>query len=364
MTDDRTLSVTFEYVQADMQAYCRHLMGHSPLIRRFFWIAYPIFLVGSFVFPFAKAALAGAPLDREVWEMAVVSGVIPALAMLPILLWWGPWMLARQTLRNPIAAGPRTVTLSSGGVSSRFGTGEEAHSWDELVDIAVTPRILVFYWGTAQGLPVPRRAFASEEAFQSFVGAAREFQSSAGGAPVPAASDAPSEATVLEDRVSVSYHLTAADFAALQKYQLVGARSHMLRLTAFALLSVPIGWFNAGWVGAVLGPVILALLIAATNWYQRRKLAGGPHGRGLHTLTADKQGITTGAEGVGRGNVRWNLVSSVDGAPEHLFVTLVTGGAYLVPRSAFATPVDSDRALELMRRWHQRGQEGKAKRRK
>ncbi len=75
--------------------------------------------------------------------------------------------------------GPRRVTLTPEAVRSEGPHTDERFRWTAIERVLETENHLYFYIASARSHVIPRRAFASDAEFESFVALARKYQAAA-----------------------------------------------------------------------------------------------------------------------------------------------------------------------------------------
>lgn len=113
-----------------------------------------------------------APLQTalNIWPLLLGPLLFPLLAV-PYLR-WRTSSLMKKTMEEGFrggSCGGCDLTLEADGIRESNPTGETTRSWSSVEKAAITPHHLFIYTSGIEAFVVPRRAFASDDAFEAFV---------------------------------------------------------------------------------------------------------------------------------------------------------------------------------------------------
>jgi hypothetical protein len=191
--EDGGISVDFAIELEDVIAFSVYHSMHSAWGRKQFlnpWI---------FIGVAAALVLGGAVYLMYLQGMLLdmIPAVVVAVAAVAACVGLHPWTYARR-LRNSSAAiirsgrnlavfGPRRITLTPEFVMHSSPYTQSATRWIAIERVDPQPQALYLYVSSNSAHIVPRRAFASEDDFRTFIDAAQEFHAralAANGRPV------------------------------------------------------------------------------------------------------------------------------------------------------------------------------------
>ena len=166
------MEVTVEIVEDDIVHFNEHIRGRMPAMRRQFLYAW--MLVCFLMFALASVLLA-------------IEGRIELFLAIPmgLLILIYPWLARiglRRSIRRMLRAGDNHAIYGErrimlGREEIRFDSvhGYGGWYWPAVQAIDVDDRMLMIFTSSIQAVIVPRRAFADEGEFDSFVSAAQYF---------------------------------------------------------------------------------------------------------------------------------------------------------------------------------------------
>lgn len=277
----------------------------------------------------------------------------------------------------------QTVEIGPTGLTVRMKDGSaETRPWGMVGKVAADESVILLYTAekggnrAAMAHVVPRRAFATPEAAESFLRAAtrwwQEARSAGGGEAPPS----PFVAEAGGEGPEVSYELTADERRVARRANRSVVR-HLWRaailtsLVAAALVaggvvaSRPIeGWPRSEgllamamvWLGA---GALLAFFAARIWWMILAGVRPDPKDRGPTALAISPAGLAIRRPGGREGLYAWSRIQAVLGDARFLKLVLESnikrqadGGTILVPRRAFPTTAAAEEFLRSARRWH------------
>jgi hypothetical protein len=166
------MEVTVEIVEDDIVHFNEHIRRRMPAMRRQFLYAWMIvcFLV------FALASVVFAIEGRIEWLLTIPMALL--VLSYPWLARTGLRRSIRRMLRagdNQAIYGERRITLGREEIRFDSVHGYGGWYWSAVQAIDVDDRMLMIFTSSIQAVIVPRRAFADEVEFDSFVAAANRF---------------------------------------------------------------------------------------------------------------------------------------------------------------------------------------------
>lgn len=180
--EDGGMSIDFEICRDDMVTFALFHNRNSPALRRQVRLALiAVTLIFMVVLAIVVSFAINAP---EFWVIAV--GI--AIALVIVLPFFGriqEWRLknALQRMygegRNLLLIGPRRVGLSPQFLNNSSAYSQSVTRWIAIEKIVVSKDAVYIYISSVSSVVVPRRAFSSDEHFQSFVHTAQEFHAQA-----------------------------------------------------------------------------------------------------------------------------------------------------------------------------------------
>jgi hypothetical protein len=111
--------------------------------------------------------------------LAALYSVLAPAIFLSLCRWW-LWLKAKRAGQAIIGAiGERTLEISPEGVSTSSARGKAQLKWTAFARIVGTPDAIYFYLGKRIASVIPRRAFPSPMAADTFLQAARAWRAAA-----------------------------------------------------------------------------------------------------------------------------------------------------------------------------------------
>lgn len=154
------ISVEFTATRADMSAFQRFVTARIRASVRtpIYWL---VLVLGAVL---AGAVLSGAlGVHVEAKSAAVVAVLVPAI-------WWPLsrlYRLAAAPGETGSLVGPRTITLSEDGVRQLTPLHRGFTAWEGVLDVVQAGGYLFLMTDTLAGYVIPRRAFATDEAWST-----------------------------------------------------------------------------------------------------------------------------------------------------------------------------------------------------
>ncbi len=176
--EDGGMSIDFEIWREDLVAFTLFHHRNSPVTRRQRHIAmFAICLIFSCILAIVVYFALQTP---EYWVIAVALVIAVAFVLVRY-----PQIHERQLRRlaermygegrNLMVFGPRRVGLTPQFVNSSSPYTQSVTRWVAIEKIVVSADALYLYNSAVSSVMVPRRAFTSDDHFQTFVHAAQEF---------------------------------------------------------------------------------------------------------------------------------------------------------------------------------------------
>src|SRR5262245_52848668 len=109
------------------------------------------------------------------YPLVISAGLGISLTLLGLILVFHVFGQRRTAVLRARVRGPRTVTLSVGGVTSEGENWTALLKWAIVQRVAETENHLFLFIDSLEGMVVPRRVFADESNWQAFVGLARHY---------------------------------------------------------------------------------------------------------------------------------------------------------------------------------------------
>ncbi|WP_243369131.1 YcxB family protein [Microvirga solisilvae] len=174
------LSITYTLLFEDFVALNKAALRNGPP-RSLFWAAYLTFMTGIFLL-----AIIGTGLWLDGWKslelfkrssfQSNLLRIYPAVILLAVVinlvgrqLNWR-WTFKRRSISNKEI----TLSFSEEGLQSSVSDFEGKASWAAIKRVYPSKAHLILFISKLEGFVIPRRAFQSDEAFDTFVIYAKE----------------------------------------------------------------------------------------------------------------------------------------------------------------------------------------------
>jgi hypothetical protein len=165
MADD-PVRVKFTTTEEDLFRYILHNRLHNHPLRILLWGYYPIFIYGGASIAYGLVHGQALPV---VLILTALGGIFAGV-LYPLAFRWIVRRTAKRFARENLdAVGERTFECSPERVSWTWTSGESTQKWTAFQRIVGTPEYVYLYFGRHRAFIVPRRAFASPEAAESFL---------------------------------------------------------------------------------------------------------------------------------------------------------------------------------------------------
>jgi hypothetical protein len=166
------LRVEVTVTERDVFRFLLYDALHSPLIMVIV-VAISVLLFDDAT-NFVRAHFRGTPVG-----LAALYGFLGPAAFLSLCRGW-LWLKAKRAGQAVIGAiGDRTLEISPKGVRTASARGQAELKWTTFARIVGTPHAIYFYMGQRIASVIPRRAFPSPMAADTFLQAARAWRAAA-----------------------------------------------------------------------------------------------------------------------------------------------------------------------------------------
>ncbi len=180
--EDGGMSIDFEIWRDDLVAFTLFHHRHSPSTRGQMRMA---MLAVGFIFSIILVFVVGFALQSpELWLLAAAI-VIALIVVLPFYGRIHEYRLKEIVERmygegrNLLIYGPRRVSLSPQFLNSSSPYTQSVTRWVAIERVVVSADAVYIYNSGVSSVVVPRRAFTSDDHFQTFVHTAQEFHAGA-----------------------------------------------------------------------------------------------------------------------------------------------------------------------------------------
>lgn len=180
--EDGGMSIDFEIWRDDLIAFTLFHHRHSPAMRRQMnMVVAAVGLIFTIILAVVAYYAIGSP---EFWLLAAAI-VIALLLVLPFYVRIHERRLKQVVERmygegrNLLLYGPRRVALTPQFLNSSSPYAQSVTRWVAIEKIVVSVDALYSYISSVSSVVVPRRAFTSDDHFQTFVHTAQEFHAGA-----------------------------------------------------------------------------------------------------------------------------------------------------------------------------------------
>jgi hypothetical protein len=179
MPNEDGLRVTFSLTEEDIFQFLHYHRRRHPITPR-------VLFVGSVISAVLVFGLAGYLVPEWGLGFRLLCGLLAAIVFTPAYGWLQRRLLrwlAHQSNRTLIGnVGEHSVEISPEGFAMASAFGEGIRKWNGIDRIMDTPSYFCFFLGKEDSaIPIPRRAFRSSEAAETFLRAAREWHAAATG---------------------------------------------------------------------------------------------------------------------------------------------------------------------------------------
>ena len=118
------------------------------------------------------------PQHAKFWQVYLITCGV-ALAAFFIPPWLSPRRMAKQHASKPGALGPQSASVSEDGLRVTAADGERCVPWSEISQVDRTADLVILQPQDGFAYVIPRRAFSSPEAADSFYQSARDWHAAA-----------------------------------------------------------------------------------------------------------------------------------------------------------------------------------------
>jgi hypothetical protein len=177
VVNDAGWTIEFEIGLEDLVAWNSYCHNHLPVFRR-------NFLLGWIVIAAAMATIQGLLILFD--PAAIVSHVATIVGMLAILAIY-PWFYRRRLISlargmyregaSPNLVGRRRLTLSRDYLIFSTPLAQTITRWAGIERVIREKDVIYFLLSNISAIPVPRRAFATDQQFQQFAQAGADYHS-------------------------------------------------------------------------------------------------------------------------------------------------------------------------------------------
>lgn len=153
-------TVTVNLSKADILAFHLYMFPRLPGN----WVFLAVLFVGLFTF----LVLADQPTESRAYPIAAVASGIGAFLGLSGALLVNLLALSRRIDRTPGVLGKHRFTLETDGLHEATHVEQTVYAWTSVSGVRKTPKFMIISIDRKQHLPLPRRDFANDKAFDDF----------------------------------------------------------------------------------------------------------------------------------------------------------------------------------------------------
>ena len=163
----------------DLAAYTEYHYSNSPLVRRR-WRILQVFII-AFAFLFNLSSILEYARENSAIQTIIYSVILLGPVVVVVALF--PWLIrlftAKRSQRiyglddNKTMRGIKDISISSEGITERGELIETKISWGAITKVAETPNHTFVYFGSSQGVVIPRHTVVEGE-YEPFIAKLKE----------------------------------------------------------------------------------------------------------------------------------------------------------------------------------------------